>query len=90
MTIAYITLTGLHEPATIVASVDNGRTPIAELYRTDNKLSLLLWLTPNGKGWQRKIYKHSENAEKALVAKVREYMTFFCGMDYDINYKIGC
>jgi hypothetical protein len=46
-------------------------------------------LTPNGKGWQRKTYKHSENAEKALATKVREYMTFFYGTDYNIEYKIG-
>lgn len=87
MTIAYITFMGLNEPASIVASVDNGRTPIAELYRTDNHLALLLWMTPNGKGWQRRTYKDSRTAEKALVTKVKEYMTFFCGTDYDINYK---
>ena len=66
--------------------------PITELYRTDNDLSLLLWRTVvNGREvWERKVYKYSRNAEKALYARTAEYMEYFsnCNKDYKIVYLV--
>jgi len=89
MTTAYITFMGLYHPAVTIGEANGEKEPIAELYHTDNKLYLLLWRKPNEGGWRRKTYKHSESAEKALIARTAEYVEYFCGKNYELHNRIA-
>ena len=87
MTKAYIRFQ-MKDAVLMTVTEGSSKAPIVELYHTDNGQSLLLWLTPNGKGWQRKVYKHSVNAENALVERAKEYLEYFCGENYQLIYNV--
>ena len=78
MTKAYITFCANDDARLMVSFADGIKSPITELYHTDNDQSLLLWRTVvNGREvWERKVYKNSRNAEKALYARTAEYMEY--------------